>query len=58
MPEKSNPAIIAPPSPLQRGSDNVIGINPTTVQIVPNKIGSTLDAQASEIACFRCMPAF
>lgn len=53
IPENSSPAIIAPPRPLQSGSERVIGIKPTTVEIVLNNIGSTREPEASMMACFK-----
>ena len=56
VPEKVSPAIIAPPKPLHKGSEIVIGIKPTIAQIEVKAIGSSLEAAASAIDCLNSIP--
>ena len=58
VPENVRPAIIAPPKPLHKGSDKVIGISPMMVAKEVRKIGSILAAEASAIASLRGIRAF
>ena len=58
VPENVRPAMIAPPSPRHKGSERVIGINPTIVQNDVSAIGSSLVAEALTIAGVSFIPAF
>ena len=50
VPENVKPEMIAPPRPLQSGSERVIGIRPRIAASEVKAIGSNLDAEASLMA--------
>jgi len=56
-PEKKNPEIIAPPSPRQRGSDNVIGKSPKIVVKDVRRTGSSLLPETSRIVSVISLPS-
>ena len=56
VPENVRPAIMAPPRPLQSGSEIVIGIRPAIVQREVRAIGSRREAAASATDSVNSMP--
>ena len=56
VPENVSPAIIAPPKPLHKGSEIVIGISPAIVHKDVKAIGSNLEAAASATDSVNSMP--